>query len=85
MAKWDIKDGFWQMDCREGKEWNFLYVLPQLKGTPIMLVVPTLLQMGCVKSPPYFCAATETACDIAAEYTDMRWINTGSQICGINS
>jgi hypothetical protein len=23
MAKWDIKDGFWRMDCRDGEEWNF--------------------------------------------------------------
>jgi len=27
--------------------------------------------MGWVESPPYFCAATETARDIATEYTDM--------------
>jgi hypothetical protein len=20
MAKWDVKDGFWRMDCREGKQ-----------------------------------------------------------------
>jgi hypothetical protein len=71
MAKWDIKDGFWRMDCRKGKEWNFLYVLPQPEGSPIMIVVPTSLQMGWVESPPYFCAATETARDIATEYTDM--------------
>ena len=36
-----------------------------------MIVVPTSLKMGWVESPPYFCAATETARDIAAEYTDM--------------
>ena len=23
MAKWDIKDGFWRMDCADGEEWNF--------------------------------------------------------------
>ncbi len=33
--------------------------------------LPTSLQMGWVESPPYFCAATETARDIATEYTDM--------------
>ena len=71
MAKWDIKDGFWRMDCRAGEEWNFSYVLPQPEGTPVMLVVPTSLQMGWVESPPYFCAATENARDIATEYTDM--------------
>ncbi len=54
MAKWDIKDGFWRMDCEEGEEWNFAYVLPQPEGEPIKLVIPTSLQMGWVKSPPYF-------------------------------
>jgi hypothetical protein len=68
MTKWDIKDGFWRMDCAEGEEWNFAYVLPQLEGEPIKLVVPTSLQMGWVKSPPYFCAATETARDVTTEY-----------------
>jgi hypothetical protein len=29
MAKWDIKDGFWWIDCAVGEEWNFAYVLPQ--------------------------------------------------------
>jgi hypothetical protein len=29
MAKFDIKDGFsWRLDCQEGEEWNFAYVLP---------------------------------------------------------
>jgi hypothetical protein len=71
MAKWDIKEGFWCMDCREGEEWNFSYVLPQPEGEPVMLVVPTSLQMGWVESPPYFCAASETARDIVTEYTNM--------------
>jgi hypothetical protein len=71
MAKWDIKDGFWRMDCRTGEEWNFLYVLPQPEGTPVMIIVPTSLQMGWVELPPSLCAATETARDIATEYTDM--------------
>jgi hypothetical protein len=71
MVKWDIKDGFWHMDCAEGEEWNFTYVLPQKEGEPVLLVVPTSLQMGWVESPPYFCAATETARDVTMEYTDM--------------
>ena len=71
MAKWDIKDGFWRMDCHEGEEWNFSYVLPQPDGARITIVVPTSLQMGWVESPPYFCTATKTARDIATEYTDM--------------
>jgi hypothetical protein len=71
MAKWDIKDGFWRMACEVGKEYNFAYVLPQEEGKPITLVVPTSLQMGWVESPPYFCAASETARDIATKYCEM--------------
>ncbi len=72
MAKWDIKDGFWQMDCAAGEEWNFTYVLLQDEGMPTTLVIPTLLQMGWVESPPYFCAATETSRDIAIEYAETK-------------
>jgi hypothetical protein len=71
MAKWDIKDGFWRMDCAEGEEWNFMYVLPQLEGEPIKLVIPTSLQIGWVELPPYFCAAMETAQDVTTKYIDM--------------
>jgi len=28
MAKWDIKYEFWRLDCEEGEEWIFCYVLP---------------------------------------------------------
>lgn len=27
--------------------------------------------MGWVESPPYFCAASETACDIASQYAEL--------------
>ena len=70
MAKWDIKDGFWRLDCEEGAEWNFAYVLPQKEGEPIKLVIPTSLQMGWIESPPYFCAASETGRDIASQYAE---------------
>ena len=71
MAKWDIKDGFWRLDCRTGEEWNFCYVLPNIDpNAPIELVVPTSLQMGWVESPPYFCTASETARDVAAQYAE---------------
>ena len=70
MAKWDIKDGFWRLDCQEGEEWNFAYVLPQEEGQPVRLVVPTSLQMGWIESPPFFCAASETGRDVAAQYIE---------------
>ncbi len=68
MAKWDIKNGFWRMDCKVREEWNFVYLLPQEPNKPTKLVIPTSLQMGWVELPPYFCAATETARDIALDY-----------------
>ena len=40
-AKWDIKDGFWRLDSKEGEEYNFYYVLPQNPGMPVTLMVPT--------------------------------------------
>jgi hypothetical protein len=70
MAKWVIKYGFWLMDCQAGKEYHFAYVLPQDEGMPTTLVIPTSLQMEWVESPPYFCAATETARDVALDYCD---------------
>jgi hypothetical protein len=72
MAKWDIKDGFWRLDCEAGEEWNFSYVLPSTFGTEdVTLVVPTSLQMGWIESPPYFCVASETARDVAASYAEL--------------
>lgn len=36
MAKWDMKDGFWWLDCEEGQEWNFCYILlPDMPAPPV--------------------------------------------------
>ncbi len=72
LVKWDIQDGIWSwwLNCQKGEEWNFSYVLPQAAGEPTRLVVPTSLQMGWVESPPYFCAALETARDVAVAYIE---------------
>jgi hypothetical protein len=70
MAKWDIKDGFWRLDCEAGEEWNFSYVLPNHDGKSTTLVVPNSLQMGWIESPPYFCAASETGRDVAEQYIE---------------
>ncbi len=72
MAKWDVKDGFWRMCCEEGEDYIFAYVLPQAASKPIQIVVPNSIQMGWVESLPYFCAASETARDIAMDYTDTE-------------
>ena len=53
-----------------GKGGGFAYVLPHAEGEPAKLVVPTSLQMGWIESPPYFCAASETARNVAEDYVE---------------
>ena len=72
MANWDIKDGFWRLDCAEGKEWRFDYVLPQDEGKPVKLDIPPSLQMGWIESQPYFCAASDMAQDVAEQYIETQ-------------
>jgi hypothetical protein len=72
MAKWDIQDEFWQLNCCKGEEWNFCYVWPQAPGEPRRLVVPSSLQMGWVELAPYFCMASEMAQDVAIQYIDTE-------------
>ncbi len=45
-------------------------MLPQEEGKPVKLGVPTLLQMGWVELPPYFCAASESARDVPIDYIE---------------
>jgi hypothetical protein len=67
-TKLDIKDGFWRLRVSNDDAWHFCYVLPSLKKDisedETELVVPNSLQMGWSESPPFFCAASETARDI---------------------
>lgn len=68
MMKADIKDGFWRMAVPPEEAHNFAYVLPQLPNdtaAQAQIVIPSALQMGWTSSPPLFCAATETARDVA--------------------
>jgi hypothetical protein len=59
------------MAVNEADAWNFVYVLPGAgPHDPIQLVISDALQMGWCESPPFFCAATETARDIIDE--EMR-------------
>ena len=65
-SKLDLKDGYWRMVVSKTDAWNFAYVLPSTDPTdPPQLVIPHSLQMGWSESPPFFCAATETARDVA--------------------
>ena len=68
MAKLDIKYGFWRLNCALGEEWNFAYILPQAEGEQVRLVVPNSLHMGCIESPLYFFAASETSRYMSQQY-----------------
>ena len=69
-SKLDIKDGFWRMIVNALDAWNFCYMIPPATpDTPIEdidIVIPDCLQMGWAESPPFFCAASETARDVIA-------------------
>ena len=66
-AKLDINDGFWRIIVGDEDAWNLCYAIPNPDPTAsrddIWIVVPNSLQMGC-ESPPFFCAASETARDV---------------------
>ena len=67
-CKVDIKDGFWRMVVNTEDAWHFCYSIPPASQDEDIddriIVVPSSLQMGWAESPPFFCAATETARDI---------------------
>ncbi len=50
--------------------YNFAYMLPQAAGKPILIVVPSAVQMGWVESPFLFCTVTESAQDLAQHFMD---------------
>ena len=53
-SKIDLADGYWRMVVEKDSWWNFAYVLPGRPGSPLQLVIPSVLQMGWSESPPIF-------------------------------
>jgi len=74
-AKLDIKDGFWHMAVGNEDAWNFCYVLlsenDNIDMDEIEIVIPNAVQMGWCESPPFFCAASETARDTIQALLEM--------------
>jgi hypothetical protein len=58
------------MEERSGKNTTSHTCYLSQQACQSYLVVPTSLQMGWVESPPFFCAASETAGDITEEYME---------------
>ena len=71
-CKLDISDGFWRLTVRPQDSFNFAYVLPQMEGEPVRIVVPSAVQMGWVESPSLFYTVTETARDITQHLVDAN-------------
>jgi hypothetical protein len=68
VCKLDISDGFYHIPLDVANAPLLTILLPQQPGKPPLLGIPLALPMGWVKSPPYFCAATETVADNANEW-----------------
>ena len=72
-AKWDIKDGFWNIYFKEGEECNFFYFLHQKPGITIMLLVPTSLKWVELNFPLIFIQCLK-ACSVKnVTKTDIYW------------
>jgi len=65
MSKIDISNGFYRVRLAPNDALLLAVLLPSVPGEPPLVAIPFLLPMGWVKSPPYFCAVTETAADVA--------------------
>ena len=70
IARWEIKDGFWRLNCVLGEELNLKYVLPQEMGEKVRLVVPTSLWMRWIESPSYFFAVSENEKYVTQKYVE---------------
>jgi len=73
MSKIDISDGFYRVRLAPDDALSLAVVLPQVPGEPPLVAIPFSLPMGWVESPPYFCAVTETAADVANQRMNTRY------------
>ena len=65
MIKVDIADGFYRLFVSAPTIANLGVVFPQYEDEEPLIAFPLVLPMGWVGSPPFFCALTETATDLA--------------------
>jgi hypothetical protein len=65
MAKLDLADGYYRVPLAPSASLQLAVVLPGDGVHDRLIGIPLCLPMGWTYSPPYFCAFTETATDIA--------------------
>ncbi len=64
MAKFDLSDGYYRVRLSPEAALELAVILPSPRKRPL-IGIPLSLPMGWTHSPPYFCAFTETAADLA--------------------
>jgi hypothetical protein len=65
LMKLDLADGYYQVRLTPEAALELAVVLPGLAPNTQLVGIPLCLPMGWMHSPPYFCAFTETAADLA--------------------
>ena len=65
MAKWDIKMVSGASIVKPARNGILVMFYQTSWGDSMELVIPNLLEMGWIKSPPYFCVASKMARDVA--------------------
>ena len=73
LSKIDISDGFYRVWLLPRDIPNLGVLFPQGEEPVPLIGFPLALPMGWINSPPYFSAATETACDMANRQHNLRW------------
>ena len=74
MIKVDIADGFYRLFVSAPTTATLGVVFPQHDDEEPLIAFPLVLPMGWVGSPPFFCALTETATDLANKrLRDRSW------------
>ena len=64
LIKVALLESFSQSVIEPVKKWNFCYVMSDMPGARVRIVVPSAIQMGWAKSPAYLCTAAKTGQDI---------------------
>jgi hypothetical protein len=74
LIKVDIADGFYCIWLNTTDIPKLTCSLPAQLGNQPLLALPLGLPMGWTKSPPYFCATTETIADITNKRLINHWL-----------
>jgi hypothetical protein len=65
MLKFDLSDGYYRVRLSPKAALELAVIIPGVDPQANLIGIPLSLPMGWAQSPPYFCAFTETAADLA--------------------